>query len=134
MNFLQKMNPAWSLRLGLGIMYLYSGFDLFYHPSHWYGFVPKWFSQTVIQVAPIEAYLKIQGIGEMVIGLLFLAWFFGARGARIASALAMLEMAAILIFFGVDPITFRDIGLLGASAALFIMSFQSIHHGSRVTV
>jgi hypothetical protein len=33
-------------------------------------------------------------------------------------------MALILLFVGIDPITFRDIGLLGAAIALFIMSFQ----------
>lgn len=125
MSWLQNLKPMWALRLGLGLMYLYSGYDLFYNPQHWYGFVPKWFSQAVIQIGPIETYLRLQGLGELVIGLLFLAWFLGARGARIAAMLAALEMALILLFVGIDPITFRDIGLLGAATALLIMSFQS---------
>lgn len=125
MNFLQKISPEWSLRLGLGFMYLYSGYDLFYNPWHWYGFMPKWFSQTVTQIVSIDAYLRIQGIGEIIIGLLFLAWFFGVRGVRIAAALAVFEMALILLFVGIDPITFRDIGLLGAAIAILILSFQS---------
>lgn len=122
--FLQKFKPEWALRLGLGLMYIYSGFDLFYYPYHWYGFVPKWFSQIVNQVATVDAYLRLQGIGEFIIGLLFLAWFGGKWGVRIASALAALEMALIIIFVGIDPITFRDIGLLGAAVAIFVISFN----------
>lgn len=125
MNFLQKFKPEWALRLGLGLMYLYSGFDLFYYPYHWYGFVPKWFSQIVNQVASVEAYLRLQGIGEFIIGLLFLAWFGGKLGVRIASILAVLEMALIIIFVGIDPITFRDIGLLGAAVAIFVISLSN---------
>ena len=106
-------------------MYLYSGFDLFYYPYHWYGFVPKWFSQITNQVASVDAYLRFQGIGEFIIGLLFLAWFGGKWGVRIASVLAALEMALIIVFVGIDPITFRDIGLLGAAAALMVISLAN---------
>lgn len=126
MNIFKKLNPEWSLRLGLGLMYLYSGYDLFYNPRHWYGFVPQWFSRLLGgELSVINAYLRLQGAGEFIIGLLFLAWFSGVRGVRIAAALAVLEMALILLFVGIDPITFRDIGLLGGAIALLIMSFQS---------
>lgn len=124
MNFLQKLNPVWSLRLGLGLMYLYSSYDLFYYPQHWYGFVPKWLSQAVIPIVSVESYLRLQGVAEFVIGLLFLAWFSGKLGVRIAAIAATLEMALILLFVGIDPITFRDIGLLGAAAAILILSFK----------
>ena len=126
MNFLSKLNPAWPLRLGLGFMYIYSGYDLFSNPQHWYGFVPQWLSQAATQIVSVEAYLRLQGMGEIILGLLFLAWFSGQWGVRIASILAALEMALILIFIGIDPITFRDIGLLGAALALLILSFRSI--------
>lgn len=126
MNWLQNFKPMWALRLGLGLMYLYSGYDLFYNPRHWYGFVPQWFSRLLGgELSVINAYLRLQGVGEFIIGLLFLAWFSGTRGVRIAAALAVFEMALILLFVGIDPITFRDIGLLGAAIALLIMSFQS---------
>lgn len=121
-SMIQKIKPEWSLRLGLGLMYVYSGYDLFYNPQHWYGFVPQWFSQAVTTTISIETYLRMQGVGEFIIGLLFLAWFSGVWGVRAASILAVLEMALILVFVGIDPITFRDIGLLGAATALFIIS------------
>ena len=104
-------------------MYLYSGFGLFYYPYDWYGFLPNWFSQLVSQVAPVEAYLRLQGAGEFLIGLLFLAWFSGVWGLRAASILATVEIAFILLFVGIDLITFRDIGLLGGAIAILIISF-----------
>ena len=122
MNLLQKIGPERALRVGLGLMYLYSGYDLMANPQHWYGFVPRWFSQAVAQLASIETYLRAQGVGELALGVLFLAWFLPRGLARFAAFAAAGEMALILLFVGIDPITFRDIGLLGASAALFLLS------------
>ena len=120
-----KIHPIWPLRLGLGAMYLYSGYDLFANPQHWYGFVPQWFSRAVTQTISLDGYLRFQGIGEGLIGFLFLAWFLGAWGVRIAASLAAIEMALILAFVGIDPITFRDVGLLGAALAAFLWSAKT---------
>ena len=124
MKFLQNIQPGWALRLCLGLMYLYSGTDLFYRPDNWLGFLPPWFSHVVANVVSLETYLRFQGIAEFCIGLLLLAWFSGKWGVRIASVLAFFEMSFILIFVGIDPITFRDIGLLGGALALIIISFK----------
>jgi len=125
MRFLRKISPEWALRIGLGLMYLYSGYDLIANPQHWYGFVPKWLYQVVTQISSIEAYLRLQGAIELTIGVLFLAWFWGRWGVRIASIVTLTEMVLIMIFVGIDPITFRDIGLLGGVLALLIISFNS---------
>lgn len=74
--------------------------------------------------SPIEMYLRLQGIGEFIIGVLFLAWFLGKLGPRIAAILSVLEIASILLFVGIDLITFRDIGLLGAALALLTLLFS----------
>lgn len=124
MNFLQKIKPEWPLRLGLGLMYIYSGYDLFYHPSAWIWAVPKWYARTVTSISSLEAYLRFQGVAELIIGLLFIAWFSGKWGVRAAALLAATEFLFILIFVGINPITFRDIGLLGAALALVVMSFK----------
>ncbi len=86
--------------------------------------MPQWFSGAVTQVTSVDAYLRFQGIGEFAIGLLFLAWFLGRWGVRLAAAAAAVEMVLILLFVGVDPITFRDIGLLGAALALLALSYR----------
>lgn len=122
MNIMQNIHPELPLRLGLGLMYLYSGWDIIANPRHWYGFVPRWFSQTVAQLGPIDNYLRLQGSVEIVIGLLFLAWFLRRSAVRLVSQVAAAEMALILLFVGIDPITFRDIGLLGAALAMLVIS------------
>jgi hypothetical protein len=122
MKFLEKISPEWILRLGLGLMYLYSGFDLFFNPARWYGFVPQWFSQVMTFLIPIEIYLRIQGAGELLMAFLFLAWFMSIRWVRLAALAATLEMFLIVVLVGIDPITFRDIGILSGAAVLLIMT------------
>jgi uncharacterized protein YjeT (DUF2065 family) len=124
MGFLQKINEERILRIALGIMFIYSGLDLFSHPVNWVGYVPKWFADSIGSIFSIETYLRFQGLGELAIGILFLAWFSGIWGVRVASLLASLEMFLILLFVGVDLITFRDIGVLGASLAMVFISFK----------
>lgn len=120
-SLFQKLKAEYFLRLGLGMMYLYSGFDLFANPQHWYGFVPRWLSQLLLPAISIDLYLKIQGVGEFLIGLVFVIWVVQGLIVRTAAWLAVVEMALIIIFIGVDPITFRDIGLLGAAVALLVI-------------
>ena len=121
MSFVSRIKPEWALRIGLGLMYLYSGFDLFYNPARWRGFAPGWISRAI----PVDIFLRTQGIGEIILGLLFLAWFSGRIGVLIASALSAFEMFLILIFVGVNPITFRDVGLLGAAIASLSLGFKN---------
>ena len=124
MNFLKKINPEWPLRLGLGLMYLYSSYDIFYNTEIWKSYVPPWFFHLITPIMPLGLYLKIQSVGEFIMALLFLAWFSGRRGLQIVSALATFEMAGILLSSKLHNIIFRDIGLLGASIALLIIAFQ----------
>ena len=122
--YLNKIKPEWPLRLGLGLTYLYSAYDIFYNPALWKTYLPPWFARFLLPIIPLELYLRLQALGEFAIALLFIAWFSGRRGLQIASILATMEIAAILIFVGVDRILFRDIGVLGAAVALVIISFQ----------
>lgn len=126
-DFLQKLKPEWPLRIGLGLMYVYSGYDIFVHPTAWYWALrplPQFLHVLINNQIGINAYLRVQGVGEIILALLFLAWFLPRGVVRFASALAALEMALILWFVGIDAVTFRDIGLLGATVALFVISFQ----------
>lgn len=121
----KKITPLWSLRLGLGLVYLYSGSDLITHPYHWYGFVPEWFARAVTAVMPLEQYLRLQGMGEVALGIVLLAWFLPRWTARAAAAAAATEMAMILLLVGIDPVTFRDIGLFGAAVALLLLLYPA---------
>lgn len=123
MNFFKKFSPEWALRLGFAAMYLYSGVDIFLHPSAWTWAVPSWFIGIAAPLMPIEAYLKLQAIGEIVFALAFLTWFIKPRLLKYIALLAAAEMAGILLLgkTGVDSITFRDLGLLGGLIALSLL-------------
>ena len=120
-NFFKKIPPEWTLRLGLGLMYLYSSYDIFFNTQQWKGYIPGWFFNAIIPIMTIDTYLKLQAIGEFAIALVLLAWFLPKRAVFIASFLAAFEILSILIFVGIDRTTFRDIGLLGAAVGLFLI-------------
>lgn len=122
MRFLARIKPEFVLRLTLGIMYVYSGWDIFNHPKSWVSFVPQWLSKMLEAGGiAVETFLKVQAVGELAIAAVFIIWFAPKRLVRWAAFLSTVEMALILYFAGVDLITFRDIGVLGASAALWLI-------------
>ncbi len=121
-----KINPEWPLRLGLGLMYVYSAQSLIREPQHWQGFLPPWFVGVVEGLMPVETYLNLQGAGELVIAALLLIWLLPRWSLQIAAVAATLEMLFILIFVGVDLVTFRDLGLLGGALALVALTWR--HH------
>lgn len=128
---------AWSLRLGFGIMYLYSGYDLIMHPTAWYWAVPLWLRTAISQIIALQTYLQLQGAVEIIFALVLFAWFIKPAVVKGIALLSAVEFAAILIL-ALLPwseanflITFRDIGLLGGAIALFVIS--SANDGSRVT-
>ena len=124
---ISKLTPEWSLRCGLGVMYLYSGIDILRHPTAWFWAVRpilKWFSagmQTTLgQPVFIKKFLMSQGIVEIIFAVVLLAWFLPKKYAKWVAGLTALEMAAILFLIPIDPVTFRDFGLLGGGLALFL--------------
>ena len=133
MNFLRKINPEWPLRLGLGFMYLYSGTDIIRHPTAWHwairpviNLVPASFQATLGSQNFLNRFLAFQGTIELILAFLLLAWFLPKKIAKSAAVIIVLEMAAILLLIPVDSITFRDIGLLGASFALLLILAKAI--------
>lgn len=112
--------PEKFLRLGLGIMYLYSGTDIIRHPSAWYWTIRQ--LPDAVEAIPnaigLNRFLTVHGNVELVFAAVFLLWFFPKRAVLWVAVFSALEMTAILALVGVDAITFRDIGLLGASLAL----------------
>ena len=134
MNSLQKKFPEWTLRLGFGFLFLYSGLDLLRHPTGWYWAVrplPAAIQNLINTSIGIDQYLRMQGIGELIFAVVFFAWFLPRRIVKIVSLLVALEMAAILLLVGVGGDTLRDIGLLGAALARFFI--QKSHHGTDIT-
>lgn len=118
----RRIAPEWPLRIGLGFMYIYSGISLIRNPVEWVGFLPPWFAGVVGSLMPLNTYLLIQGLGELMIALIFLGWFLPRWLVRLGTAVAAIEMVGIVLLAGVDFITFRDLGLLGGTLALFLLT------------
>jgi hypothetical protein len=121
-----RIRTEWPLRLGCGFVNLYSGFFLLTNPIRYYKYVPDWLSHVANAVTSLDAYLRLQGIGEMMIAICLLGWFFPRWCVRVAAMLFTVQMTVILIFAGVDGVTFRNIGLVGAALALLISSYEEI--------
>ena len=119
-----RIGPEWPLRLGCGCVNLYAGFFLLTDPARFYTYVPVWLSRVASAVASVDAYLRLQGIGELMIAIGLLGWFFPRWCVRLASMLLTIEMTLILLFVGVDAVLFRNIGLLGAALSLVMSSYQ----------
>lgn len=127
-KFLSKITPEWSLRVGLGVMYLYSGIDIVRHPTAWFWAVrpvlkwlPSGMQVTWGQPAFLKQFLISQGVLEIIFAIVFLAWFLPKKFAKWVAALTALEMAGILVLIPIDAGTFRDFGLLGGGLALFLI-------------
>ncbi len=113
----------WALRIGFAAMYLYSGTDLIRNPHNWTWAIPDWFTAIVSRFMPIDTYLAFQGAGELFFALVFLAWFLKPKIVSWVALLATAEIAGIVFTgkAGIDPITFRDLGLLGGLIALYFI-------------
>lgn len=126
-KFLEKISPEWPLRLGLGLMYIYSGQSLINNPTAWIWAVPYRLRQIIETFVDLEIYLKFQGAVEIIFAAVFLAWFLRPKIIRAVALLSALEFTFILIitflpFNGINFFTvFRDIGLLGAALGLLII-------------
>ena len=117
-----------SLRVTLGVMYVYSGIDLLRHPGSWVWALPLWLREMIASVIAVPTYIQIQGALEILFAVVMLGWFFRKPLVRAVAMLSALEFAGILVlaFFPWSETnfltTFRDIGLLGASLALYFIS------------
>jgi len=106
------------LRGGLAFVFIWVGLKSWLEPDNWLGFVPLWLENAL----PIGLvfFLKIHAVFNLALGL----WLLAGRWLVVASAIASLYIIAVLIATGINDITFRDIGLLGATAALFAIQLK----------
>lgn len=125
MNFWRKTPPEWPLHFGLGLVYIYSGYGLLFNPSSWTWAIPSWFAALVNQLMPVEVYLRLQGIIELMMALILLTWFSNKKLVGLVALISSVEFIFILLFAPQFSVTFRDMGLLGAALAILITTFKS---------
>ncbi|MDP3725165.1 MAG: DoxX family protein [Nanoarchaeota archaeon] len=123
-NFKKHITPELALRIGLGGVFLYAGINSLLNPTAWIGFIPQWinniplFPELVEGIQFREIVLMLHGAFEIVLALALLLGFW----KRLASLLAFLSIAGMLIFYGVDDVSFRDFGLLAMAYALLLLT------------
>ena len=122
---IKAISPQWPLRIGLGLVYCFSGYSILTNTLAWMGFVPTWFS-SMLSPLSLNTFLQAQGGGELLMGLLLLVWFTPRWLVRAVAVAGMIEMIGILVFVGIDMVTFRDMGLLGAMASLYLLSLKKM--------
>ena len=126
-EFVEKLSAEWALRVGLAATYIYSGFSIITAPDNWIGYLPGWFTNLVNVLMPVSVYMRIQGAGELIMALILLFWFSPRWLLLIVALLSALEFAGILALSGIDIVTFHDIGLFGAAAALVLLITKKEH-------
>lgn len=123
---IRRISPEWPLRIGLGFTYLYSGLDLFRHPSGWLWAIirlPEGIRNVIARIGE-ETFLRTQGLVELTLAALFLIWFLPRSFLRFGAFISMIQMAAIIALVGIRGETFRDIAILGGALSLFLFSFR----------
>lgn len=103
--------PHLFLSWGLGIVFLWIGFDILRHPVDWIGYVPAGLTFGFAR----ETLLKLNGIFDIALGAALFLRFW----PKMAAFLAALHIIGILVTSRIDAVLIRDVGLLGMSLALF---------------
>lgn len=105
------------LRIALGITFLWIGILIIQDPEVWGGYIQPWAAKLL--PLPVKEMMFGTGILDVALGFLLLTniltWLAGAIGA--------LHLAIVLITAGVNAVTVRDIGLLGAAVSVAIATW-----------
>jgi hypothetical protein len=115
-----KFGPHVVLIIGLAFVFGYFGIDKLITPLVWIGWIPLWMEGLLGMTR--ETWLSIIGIGEIFLAVLLLIPHLLVR--KVAAALSTLHLLGILTQTGWNDVAVRDIGLLAAAVALFLLLQQ----------
>jgi len=115
--------PYVFLRWGLGLTFIFIGVDIFRNPQNWIGYMP---TDVPFGLAR-EGALRTAGFFDVALGALFIARFM----PKTVGFLASMHLIVIIVMNGLDSVVVRDIGLLGATMAIWF--WPTRHHRRRLT-
>lgn len=105
------------LRVAMAITFLWIGILIFKDPEAWGSFLQPW-AQNFL-VLPLKQAMIATAILDIAVGVFLLidvlTW--------LAAIVAGVHLVVILITVGIDAVTVRDIGLLGAAIALAVAAW-----------
>lgn len=109
-------NPAIAsliIRLGLAAVFAYAAIDAFREPDAWIYFVPSFHPG-------LSAKETLDILSVLQLGLVI--WLLSGKYVKCAASIAIAFLAGLMLF-NLDTIliTFRDIGLIAAAAALWFL-------------
>lgn len=107
-----QLNSETVLRVGLGLTLLYAGVGGLVNSQSWVGFIPDWVGAIVSR----EVFLLLHSIVQIILAI----GIIGGIQLKILSLVAFFDVISILVFYGIDEITFRDFGLAMMALALFL--------------
>jgi len=102
------------LRIGLGATFIWIGVYIYQAPEAWGNYLMPW-ARNILPI-PIKELMLGTAILDIGLGVLFLIGKF----TRIAGLVAAIHLTVVLITSGINAITVRDIGLLGAALFFFL--------------
>jgi hypothetical protein len=109
----KTLEPVALLRVGLGLVLLYAGALSLVDTEVFSGFVPVWLGSLI----PSGAFILGHGILSLALGVVLLVGIW-VRGTALV---VTLDIAAILLSYGIDETTFPLVGLMFASLALCML-------------
>ncbi|MBI2506653.1 MAG: hypothetical protein HYW00_00745 [Candidatus Colwellbacteria bacterium] len=113
--FAEKENLL--LQIAVAFPLLWAGVSQITNPTNWVGFVPLWLASFVDP----EAFLGIHSFFNLFIGVGLLIGFWRI----LFSGAATLSLLLIVVFYGVDDVTFRDVGLAIIAFVLFLRAVKT---------
>lgn len=100
------------VRLGIGVVFLWMGIDIWVHTDYWMTWLPGYVSQFIEP----QIMMLMTGVFDFVFGLLLLLGLF----TRISALLMALHLIGVINTLGYNDIAVRDFGLLLATIGIFL--------------
>lgn len=114
------MKSALALRIGLAIVFLLFGLKKLYEPGQTTAEIQLLLNLKLMNAAALNFYL---GLVEIIIAVSFFIGYKIKITSLVSAILLTLFFLSFLVKYGlsINPDLYRDIGLLGASIALFML-------------
>ena len=102
------------LRIGLGGVFFWFGFDKYHDPHAWYSWVPL-VIQNRLPVS-LDQFLQFQGIAEMVLGTALILGFL----TRLACLACGCFILGVIHYMGLNQAMIRDLALFAVCLSLLV--------------
>lgn len=102
------------LRIGLAFVFVYAAVEIHYNPDNFLRYVPPFVSDLF----PIEKFLPVFGIGEILLAI----WLISGKWGRYSAIISFLLLCAITIpNYAFFTTLFRNVAIATGALALFCL-------------